>query len=163
MTLSLFRFEHEETDDSGDQQFLKGKGVAGEELTGVHRVMPFGFASHAPKGAHSLAVAAHGQRDLVVALGVEDAATRQKNLPQGTGKLYDAQGNVIFMAGLSGLQSIAKAGKNRVQSEQDDVIVEPKPSGGKQVYLGGDPAKGHIFSPVVTVAGPSPYVQARIG
>ncbi len=32
----------------------------------------------------------------------------------------------------------------------------------QQHYLGGDPAKGGAFSPVATVAGPSPYAQARI-
>jgi phage gp45-like len=97
MSLDLFRFQLDETDDSGALQGLKGRGVAGEELANVHRVQPFGFHSNAPKQSHGIALALHGQRDLVVALGLESPEHRPKNRELGSTAIYDAHGNIVSL------------------------------------------------------------------
>lgn len=153
MTTSIFRFEGASTDDSGDLQTLKGYGYAGEELIGVHRVMPFGLGSNAPAGSHALALAARGQRTLVAALGLEMPAARQKNLPAGTAVLYDASGNVVFVKGQDGIQVEAKSG---------DIYV--KPAQGKSLYHGGKPGDGSTFKRVMLEDGSaSPNVYAKSG
>ncbi|SEQ48278.1 Bacteriophage Mu Gp45 protein [Faunimonas pinastri] len=93
----LFRFQVSETQDDGAMQTLKGLGYASEELTGVHRVMPFGLASFAPAGSHALAVAMRGQRSLVAALGLEHPDYRLRNRETGSTAIYDMHGNVVSL------------------------------------------------------------------
>lgn len=99
--MDIFRFDLIETSDDGDQQLLKGRGLPGEELVKVGRVMPHGLASHAPAGAHGLGVAVNGRRDEVAVLGLEAADKRVRNLPAGGTALYDSSGNVISLIGAS--------------------------------------------------------------
>ena len=54
--------------------------------------------------------------------------------------------------------SISSNGLSQVQVEMKpngDLVLKPKVAGGK-LYLGGDPADGGVFSPVMTAAGASP-------
>lgn len=92
MVANIFRGELADTGDSGDLQLAKVLGYAGEELTKVHRVMPFGLASRATKGSHGIGLALRGHRDLAVILGHEDPANRQKNLGEGETVIYDVFG-----------------------------------------------------------------------
>ena len=93
----LFRFQVSETSDDGAMQTLKGLGFAGEELTGVHRVMPFGVASNAPVGSHAFAIAMRGQRSLVAAIGLEHPDYRLRNREIGSTAIYDMHGNVVSL------------------------------------------------------------------
>lgn len=130
MSIHIFRLEGEETDDSGDLQTLKALGYAGEELTGVHRVMPFGLHSHAPKGSHSLAIAARGQRTLVAALGLEDPQHRPKNRELGSTAIYDANGSIV---------SLVQA-NIRIVHAKEIHLVAPKIYLEGTCYLGGSDA-----------------------
>lgn len=96
--LDLFRAELGDTDDAGDLQLAKTLlGYAGEEFTRVHRVQPFGFHGHAPRGSHGVGLALRGMRDLVVALGCEHPQHRPKNRAVGTTAIYDMWGNIVSL------------------------------------------------------------------
>lgn len=97
MSYDLFRFALEETDDGGDLQRVKGAGLAGEQLTGVHRVQPFGFHSNAPAGSHGIGLALHGKRDLVTLLGAEHPQYRPRSREVGSTAIYDMHGNIISL------------------------------------------------------------------
>lgn len=60
---------------------------------------------------------------------------------------------------LGGVMNAEPTGYVRWKTDGDMIVNIPQ---GKFVWLGGDPDKGHIFSQVSTVAGPSPFVKARI-
>jgi phage gp45-like len=97
MMYDLFRTELRETQDDGDQQTVTLFGVGGEELTKVHRVQHFGLSSAAPVGSHGIGMSLHGRRDLVVALGLENAQHRPRNVAPGGTVLYDAFGSAISL------------------------------------------------------------------
>lgn len=97
--MDLFRFEVTGTADEGDQQLVAGRGLPGEEFVKVARLMPHGLSSHAPPGSHGLGLAVNGRRDEVVAIGLEQASARQRNLPEGGTVLYDAAGNFLKLVG----------------------------------------------------------------
>jgi phage gp45-like len=93
----LFRTELRETVDTGDLQTVTLYGVAGEELTKVHRVQQFGRSAIPPIGAHGIGMALHGRRDLVVALGLEHPQYRPRLQNPGEQILYDAFGTAISL------------------------------------------------------------------
>jgi phage gp45-like len=144
--MDAFRFQATSTDDTGDVQKVSGQGAAGESLTNVLRVAHFGLASHAPKGSHGLALSPRGHADLALLLGLEHPASRQRNLPEGASKLYDANGNMIFCNLGNGVTISAATG---------DVVVT---SASGKIYLGGVAGA----SPVMTEAGPSSVVFAKV-
>lgn len=84
-----------EVDDSGPQQKMVVRGLAGEELRGVVRVQPYGFTSNPPAGAEGLLVALGGRSDRAMLLGVEHPDFRQKSLGEKSTALYDAAGNIV--------------------------------------------------------------------
>lgn len=97
-SIDLFRAELGDTDDSGDLQLAKRLlGYANEEFSGVHRIQPFGFHSHAPKGSHGIGLALRGMRDLVVGLGFEHPQYRPKNRDLGSAAIYDMHGNIVSL------------------------------------------------------------------
>lgn len=97
----IFRGLLDETDDKGDQQFIKMLGPAGETLSEVHRVQPFGFHSNAPKGSHGVGLqfggGADGGRTLNMALGFEHKQYRPKNRDVGSTAIYDQHGSIISL------------------------------------------------------------------
>lgn len=97
----IFRGILDETDDSGDQQFTKILGPAGETLSEVHRVQPFGFHSNAPKGSHGVGLqfggGPDGGRTLNMALGFEHKDYRPKNRDVGSTIIYDQNGSAISL------------------------------------------------------------------
>jgi phage gp45-like len=97
MMYDLFRTELRETQDDGDQQTVTLYGVGGEELTKVHRVQHFGLSSAAPVGSHGIGMSLHGRRDLVVALGLENAQHRPRATAPGGTVLYDAFGSAVSL------------------------------------------------------------------
>ena len=93
-----------------------------------------------------------GRFDRPHLLGLEHPDHRPTNSPSGTKVLYDDKGNCIRAYGADGIQVEAKSG---------DVWVKPAP--GKNLYHGGKPGDGGNYQPVMTTAGPSSNVFAKVG
>ena len=168
MSTALFRFENSETDDDGDLQTVKGMGYAGEEFTGVHRVMPFGISSHAPAGSHAIGIAGRGERSLVAALGLEHPDYRPKKQKAGNTTIYDQSGNVSRFLGKDGIwhdagdraqkstgKTIVVEGTDKVTVKVGDMVIVVTKT---RIDLGAENAP----NAVVTTAGPSSKVFAVV-
>lgn len=83
------------------QQFVNGRGYAGDNYERVHRVEPHGFASHPVAGGIGAFLAARGQRDSGYVFGGENPGLRPE-LPLGGAAIYDHLGNVIKLMGGGG-------------------------------------------------------------
>ena len=170
-------------DDSGKQQLCDLSALKGEELKGVVRILPHGFASNPPNNSEGIIVGLGQRSDRAMVVGLEDPQTRQRNLPTGTAVLYDDKGNIVFMKGDKGIvTAVAKGdyaltvtkgdysitttegnisitsqkdGKTIVISAKGDITINCGKTG--TVYLGPGP-----YSNVLTVAGASSDVVATI-
>lgn len=76
------------------QQFLAGKGLAGERFPRVHRVEPHGFTSHPVAGGIATLVQARGNRDSAYALGGANPGLIPQIAAGGTA-IYDQFGGII--------------------------------------------------------------------
>jgi phage gp45-like len=76
-----------EVDDSGTQQFLRLKGLAGEEFTQVYRFQPHGFSSVPPVGAEGV-VLRMAETERMMAFGFEAKDLRPKNNAGETTHIY---------------------------------------------------------------------------
>lgn len=76
------------------QQFVNGKGFAGDGFERVHRIEPHGFASHPVKGGIGAAFSARGNRDSAYLFGGENPSLRP-DLPMGGAAIYDHTGNIV--------------------------------------------------------------------
>ncbi|OYX12222.1 MAG: hypothetical protein B7Z15_10305 [Rhizobiales bacterium 32-66-8] len=76
------------------QQFLGGKGLAGERFPRVHRVEPHGFTSHPVAGGIATVMQARANRDSVYALGGANPDLVPA-LGVGGTALYNQHGNII--------------------------------------------------------------------
>ncbi|MCQ0986395.1 phage baseplate assembly protein domain-containing protein [Jiella marina] len=85
----------------GGQQFVNGKGYAGDGYESVHRIEPHGFASHPVKGGIGLLAGVRGNRDSAYLIGAEKPSLRP-DLPQGASAQYDDKGNIIKLIGDDG-------------------------------------------------------------
>lgn len=97
--LSIRRAELVETKDEGELQEITAHGYADETFSGAHRVQPFGFSSHVPKGAHGLALVVNGRTDQTAFIGMEHPEYRPKNQPEGSSRQYDKDGSYCDMDG----------------------------------------------------------------
>ena len=159
---NLFRAELKETRDDGELQTGIGYGYAGEEVAGVHIVRQHGLASHAPKGSHGIGIAGSGERGLVAFLGMEHQDKRPRDLKEGNTTLYDASGNATRMLGADGIWHDAADRPQKMTGKTVDVTAtETATLSGKKVFLGGNGRDG-TYSPVMTVAGPSSVVFAKL-
>jgi len=147
-------------DDSGVQQLLDVQGLASDQPQGVWHLFPHGFSSNSPTGADGILKALGGRSDRLIFIGGEHNKYRQKNLPSGNAVLYDDKGNVVWMQSGQGIAVTAAAGNIVVTTQKGTVSID---ASGQIVYLGGNPSKGGAFAAVLTEAGPSPFVMARIG
>lgn len=95
--LQVRRVELVETRDDGPLQRVTVMGYEGERIKLAHRVQMFGDSSHAPPGAHGLALFVNGRPDQTILLGLEHQDHRPKNMPVGERVLYNAHGDKIFM------------------------------------------------------------------
>lgn len=107
--------ELNKVDDSGKQQFVDHHGFAGETHTGVYRPQNFGFSSHPPKGSTGIVVSLGGERSRSLFLGGEHDDHRPKDLGEGEAKLYDAEGNVIFLSRKNG---------TKIKTVKGDTVIE---------------------------------------
>src|SRR5262245_16551511 len=120
-------------DDSGTQQKVNLRGAASDRPEEVVRVLPHGFASNPPADAEGVLLSLGGRSDRLVFLGGEHKDKRIKDLPSGAAVLYDDKGNVVFARSSDGIAVRVKEGK---------IVVDPSDAN-TNVYLGGDPDKGH--------------------
>lgn len=139
-------------DDSGVQQLASATGFLDHPIGQAVRRQGFGLTSVPPSGAEFLFVSSGGRLDRGHLIGGEHPDHRPSGNPSGTTVLYDASGNVIRAYMKDGLQLEAKAGG-----------IWAKPADGQKVYLGGKPGDGGTYQPVMTTAGPSSNVLARVG
>lgn len=92
---NLTRMELDGTvDHRRGQQFVDGKGFAGDAFERVHRVEPHGFASWPIKGGIATLLSSRGNRDSAYAFGGENPALRPA-LKQGGTAIYDHLGNIV--------------------------------------------------------------------
>lgn len=91
----LTRFELDGTVEHREgQQFINGKGFAGDSFERVHRIEPHGFASHPVKGGIGVAMSARGNRDSAYLFGGENPSMRP-TVDQGGTAIYDHTGNIV--------------------------------------------------------------------
>lgn len=76
------------------QQFIDGKGYAGDLFEKVHRIEPHGFASHPVAGGIAAVLSARGARDSAYALGGENPTLRP-DVAMGGAAIYDHTGNIV--------------------------------------------------------------------
>lgn len=88
-----------EVDDSGPQQKLRVRGLAGEELKEVVRVQAYGLSNNPEPGSEGVLLALGGRSDRAMLLGVENPNKRQTNLPPGGTALYGPNGQVLKYVG----------------------------------------------------------------
>ncbi|EDQ33956.1 Mu-like prophage protein gp45 [Hoeflea phototrophica DFL-43] len=92
---NLTRFELDGTVEHREgQQFVNGKGFAGDRFERVHRIEPHGFASNPVKGGIGVAMSARGNRDSAYVFGGENPGLRP-SVDLGGVKIYDHTGNVV--------------------------------------------------------------------
>lgn len=170
MSGRLFRVEHVEADDEGDQQTLTLYGLPNETLKKVPRLQHFGLSSNPPVGAHGLGIqfggGADGGRLLNMALGLEHAKSRPRKQKPGQSTIYDDKGNASRYLGDDGIWHDAgtrtqkMTGKTITITGTDKVVVQVGNTTvtvtASRVDLGGEGG-----SPVLTQAGPSSVVFAK--
>lgn len=83
------------------QQFVNGKGFAGDVFERVHRIEPHGFASHPVKGGLATILSTRGNRDSAYAFGGENPSLRPSGdlLTEGGTAIYDHNGNIVSVVG----------------------------------------------------------------
>ena len=104
-----------EVDDSGKQQTVSHYGFKGEDHSGVYRPQPFGLSSRPPKGSTGIVVSLGGERSRSVFLGGEHDDHRPQDLNEGELKLYDAEGNLIFLSRKNG---------TKIKTIKGDTVIE---------------------------------------
>jgi phage gp45-like len=77
----------------GGQQFVNGKGFAGDDFEDVHRLEPHGFASHPVEGGVGMVMQTRA-RDSAYVVGGENPAMRPAIDAGGTA-IYDSRGNIV--------------------------------------------------------------------
>lgn len=84
-------------DHRNGQQFVNGKGFAGDGFERVHRIEPHGLATWPVEGGIGAAMQARGARDSFYVFGGENPKLRPAGdyLTMGGAVLYDHTGNVV--------------------------------------------------------------------
>ena len=165
----LFRVEHVDADDEGDQQTLTLYGQKNETLKKVPRIQNFGESSNPPVGSHGMGLqfgGADGGRLLNAALGLEHAASRPRNLKPGQKAVYDDKGNITRYLGDDGIWHDAGTRSQKVTGKTieitgTDKVVVKVGSMTVTVTAGRVDLGGEGGSPVMTQAGPSSVVFAK--
>lgn len=88
-----------EVDDSGPQQKLHVRGLAGEELKDVVRVQAYGVSNNPEPGSEGVLIALGGRSDRAMLLGVENPKKRITGLPPGGHAIYGPNGQVLKYIG----------------------------------------------------------------
>lgn len=112
------------------QQFVNGKGYAGDGFEEAHRIEPHGFASHPVKGGIGMLMQSRSNRDSAYVLGGENPSLRPKGdlLTAGGTAIYDHLGNIVSIVGA----------KMRIVHATEIHMSAPKIVLEGDVYLGGE-------------------------
>lgn len=98
---TLVRFRLEESDDSGTQQLLRGKGRKREMFgSASHKLVHtarFGVTSRPPQGSQGIAVALNGNPDQLFVIHVEHPDHRPTDLAEGDTQIYGSAGNSCWL------------------------------------------------------------------
>lgn len=168
----LRRSRYLKVDDSGDQQLVDLMNLAGDKPKKVLRLQEHGFSSNPPINSEGLIAALGGRSDRPMLLGGVHKDHRPKNLPVGGTALYDADGKLwkmvkdetTFDAGGKPV-TISNATKIKIEGTSDVSFgvgsCWVNIAGGK-VHLGVTSADATATTAVVTTAGPSSIVFAKV-
>ena len=158
--------------DSGGQQLVNLHGAYGDKPRKVWRPQDYGYSSNPPAGSEGIIHAIAGRSDRLIFRDGGHQSYRPKNLPVGGTALYDADGKLLkivkdettYDAGNKPL-TLRNASKVKIEGNEDVAIgiggtwVTIK--GGK-VYLGVGSLDETVSTAVVTTAGPSTIVFAKV-
>ncbi len=108
------------------QQFLRGKGLAGESFPRVHRVEPHGFTSWPVAGGIATLMQARANRDSLYAMGGANPDLVPQ-LGRGGSAIYDHLGNIVSVV----------ENKVRIVAAESVTIVAPTIVLDGDVKLGG--------------------------
>lgn len=84
-------------DDAKGLQEIQADILDSETREGIERAQNFGMTSHPPAGSEAFMVAIAGSRDHLVAVAVDNASIRPKNLKQGEVKIYSAHDSFFYL------------------------------------------------------------------
>jgi hypothetical protein len=132
--------------DTGQQFHMNGIGTFMSAFAGAGKKLRLQLQKKEASGQGGASTFAEGD----VAGGQADSKQEMGQKP-----VYKAESAAHFELTDDGTVSVNKAHEISLPDGTAVIVRDGK------VYLGGDPAKGHTFSPVLTVDGPSPYVEAR--
>lgn len=111
--------------DSTEVQLIKVQSLDKEVIDEVERIQEFGLSSSPPVGESEVFIAAiGGNRDHVVAVKVDSAKYRPKDLKSGETVLYDKTGSKVYL--------------------KEDGSIELEPSNGIFKILGDIQSTGEI-------------------
>ena len=159
-------------DDSGAQQLLNLHGAFGDKPRKVWRAQDYGYSSVPPAGSEGLLHALAGHSDRLVYRDGGHQDYRPKDLPVGGTALYDADGKLLkivkdettYDAGNKPL-TLRNASKVKIEGNEDVAVGVGGTwiviKGGK-VYLGVGSPDATVDTAVVTTAGPSTIVFAKV-
>ncbi|MDP3407230.1 phage baseplate assembly protein [Bosea sp. (in: a-proteobacteria)] len=158
--MSLVRFRVISVDDSGPIQKVTGRGEGGERLENLMRPQPDGLTTVPEVGSLGWAQFA-GSRERGIVAGLENPDKRPSDQPGGSKILYGPDGQKLNLKPGGAISLEGGDGQTFGMKANGDQVLKPKAAGGK-VYLGGDPADGGVFARVMTEAGASPFVFAKV-
>lgn len=81
--------------DSGEIQLVKVSGLADEVFDDIERLQNYGLSSNPPSNSEAILVNICGSRDHVLAIVVDNAENRPKDLESGETMVYAKFGNKI--------------------------------------------------------------------
>lgn len=113
-------------DDSGKQQTVSHYAFKGEDHSGVYRPQPFGMSSRPPKGSTGIVVSLGGERSRSVFLGGEHDDHRPRDLEEGEAKLYDAEGNLIYLSRKNGTKIKTVKGDTVIETDDGKLTLSSK-------------------------------------
>lgn len=95
LRLSIAKALIQSVDDSNALQLLELKVFKDEVIGNIERIQNYGFTSNPPKNSETVVAEVAGARDNLIALVVDSAANRIKNLLAGEVAFYSQYGQVI--------------------------------------------------------------------
>lgn len=159
--MSLVRFRLISVDDSGPFQKVTGRGEGGEILRDIYRPQTDGLTTVPEVGSLGWASFAGGSRERGIVQGLEKDGKRPTGQATGTKTLYGPDGQKLDLKPGGSINLTGGNGQRLDVKPGGDMVMKPGGAGGK-LYLGGDPADGGVFSRVMTEAGPSDIVYAKV-
>lgn len=91
------RVEVVEVDDTGTQQLITAKGLAGEQFKTAYRAQMHGSSGVPPAGSEGYVLFSQGRPDQAFLLGVEHKDHRPRGMAAGDKVIYDAHGNIVSL------------------------------------------------------------------